>query len=88
MSKIDSGDYLFVKYDCTECLSVPDYLKCEWDSMFRLQQEFDCVGVAYRNSDGLYVLYNEFGETKVRLYSELVGLPYLQGLVIQKNLEK
>lgn len=34
--------------------------------MFRLEEEFDSVGYAYRKIDGLYILYNEFGETKVR----------------------
>lgn len=85
MGKIDSGDYLFMKFECEECLTVPEYLKCFRDGMLRLEEEFDSVGYAYRNADGLHILYNEFGETKIREYSELVGLPYLKGLTIQKS---
>lgn len=66
MSKIDSSDYLFMKFECDQCLTVPEYIKCFKDNMFRLEEEFDSVGYAYRNIDGLYILYNEFGETKVR----------------------
>jgi len=58
MNKIDSGDYLFIKYDCSECLSVESYLKCNYDGLLRLDEEFDCIGVAYRNHDGLYIVYN------------------------------
>lgn len=88
MSKIDSGDYLFMKFDCSECLTVAEYVKCSYDSMFRLEEEIDSVGYAYRNSEGLWILYNEFGETKVKSYQELVSLPYLKGLIIQKTTNK
>ena len=58
MNKIDSGDYLFMKFDCSECLTPSDYIKCSVDSMLRLEEEFDSVGYAYRNAEGLFVLYN------------------------------
>ena len=58
MNKIDSGDFLFIKYDCSECLSVPDYLRCLSVTVFKLDEEFDSVGYAYRNEEGLNVLYN------------------------------
>ena len=85
MNKVDSGDFLFVKYECSECLSVPDYLRCLSATVLKLDEEYDSVGYAYRNEEGLYILYNEFGETKVSPYSHLVGLPYLRELMIQKN---
>lgn len=58
MNKIDSGDYLFMKFDCKECLTPSDYIRCNIDGMARLEQEFDSVGYAYRNAEGLFVIYN------------------------------
>ena len=87
MDKIDSGDFLFIKYECTECLTVPDYLRCLSTTLAKLDEEFDSVGYAYRNEEGLFILFNEFGVTKLHPYQHVVGLPYLRELMIQKNNE-
>lgn len=34
------------------------------------------------------MLYNEFGETKVKKYEDFVDLPYLKTLLAQKNHDK
>lgn len=31
------------------------------------------------------MIYNEFGETKVKMYSELISLPYIKSLTLQKR---
>lgn len=69
-------------------MSVSEYAKCFTNTMLHLDEEFDSVGYAYRNADGLYILYNEFGVTKAKKYTELVGLPFIKGLTIQKSGEK
>ena len=58
MAKIDSGDFLFIKYDCSECLSVPEYFRCLSITSFKLDEEFDSVGYAYRNEEGLHILFS------------------------------
>lgn len=84
MNKIDSGDYLLIKFQCEECLRVEDYVRCMTRTALKLEEEWDTVGYAYRNSEGLWILYNQFGVTKIKNYAELVSLPYLKGLTIQK----
>ena len=36
MKRIDSGDILFVKFDCSECLCVKDFSECFMKSMLNL----------------------------------------------------
>ena len=38
MSKIDSSDYLFMKFECEECITVGEFMKCFLDGMLRLDE--------------------------------------------------
>ena len=42
----------------------------------------------FRDSEGVKVLFNQFGETKWVEYAELVSLPFLLTLTCQKGDEK
>ena len=88
MKKIDTGDIMFMKFDCSECLSVSEYVHCFRRSMFNLDEEYDTIGYAYRDEEGVKVLYNEFGVTRFLSYTEMVGLPFVKELMIQKGDEK
>ena len=84
MSRIDSGDLLFMKFECFECLTPTRMLECIAKTSHFIDEEYHSVGYAFRDESGLYVLYNEFGETKVKSYCELVSIPYLLELSLQK----
>lgn len=58
MSRIDSGDLLFLKYECGECLTPQSMLQCYLKTSHYLEEEYHSVGCAYRDESGLYVLYN------------------------------
>ena len=58
MSRIDSGDLLFLRFECEECISVDSMVKCYATGAFYLEEEFHSVGCAFRDESGLYVLYN------------------------------
>jgi len=61
MSRIDSGDLLFIRFECEECISPKSMITCYLKNSFYLEEEFHSVGCAFRDESGLYVLYNEFG---------------------------
>lgn len=84
MSQIDSADLLLLKFDCTETLSVPQYIRCMKSTALKLDHEYHGLAVAFRNEDGLRILTNEFNQTKVESYPELVAKPYLKELSIRK----
>lgn len=43
--------------------------RCFLANALFLEEEFHTVGCAFRDESGLYILFNEFGETKVKKYS-------------------
>lgn len=84
MSRIDSGDLIFLKYECEECLTPESMIKCYLKTSHFLDEEYQSLGCAFRDESNLYVLFNEFGETKAKTYCELVSLPYIRELTLQK----
>lgn len=84
MSQIDSADLLLLKFDCTEALSVGQYIRCLKSTSLKLDYEYHGLGIAYRNEDGLRIMVNEFDQTSLESYPELVAKPYLKELSILK----
>ena len=49
MSRIDSGDLLFIKYECFECITPNSMINCYLTTSHYLEQEYHSLGYAYRN---------------------------------------
>lgn len=49
MSRIDSGDLLFIRFDCNECIETGSMLKCHWKTFSFLEEEFHTLACAYRD---------------------------------------
>lgn len=64
--KMETGDMVFIKYDYTSALTARQYLYGLLDSKLHFYSPCDAVGFICRKQSDSYVLYNEFGETKVR----------------------
>lgn len=60
-------------------------INCYLKTSHYLEEEFHSVGFTFRDESNLYVLYNELGETKTKSYCELVSLPYIKALTLQKS---
>lgn len=52
--------------------------------MLMLDEEIQSIGIAFRDASGLYIYLNHYGETKLLKYSEIVSMPELKELSIQK----
>lgn len=60
-------------------------VKCYRLTIPLLDEEYHGIGLAYRDENGLMVYENEFGVTKLMRYSQLVSLPYIKELMVQKT---
>jgi hypothetical protein len=49
MTRIDSGDLLFLKYDCAECIEPTAMINCYLKTSHYLEEEFHSVGCAFRD---------------------------------------
>ena len=49
MSRIDSGDLLFMKFECFECLSPDSMLECILKTSHFIDEEYHSVGYAFRD---------------------------------------
>lgn len=62
-------------------------VKCYRLTIPLLDEEYHAIAIAYRDENGLMAYINEFGETKLMRYSQLVSLPYVKELMVQKAKE-
>lgn len=83
--KLETGDYLFINFDYSQCISAVDYLKCWWDNLYKIPMQFDSIGVSYKSNSSVYILYNQFGRSRIMKYEEFVALPYVREMVVQVN---
>jgi hypothetical protein len=63
---------------------VRQYLRCLKSTALKLDYEYHGLGVAFRDEDGLRIMVNEFDQTKIESYPDLVAKPYLKELSIKK----
>jgi hypothetical protein len=49
MSRMDSGDLLFIRFDCEECISPRSMVSCYLSNSLFLEEEFHTVGCTYRD---------------------------------------
>ncbi|KAL4480978.1 hypothetical protein ABPG72_014446 [Tetrahymena utriculariae] len=86
--KMDSGDIFFIKYDCDECLSLKQMIWCNLLQTYKQDQEYDSIGFAYRDANGLFIISNQFGVTKVMEYADFLSQPFLSELSVRKLITK
>ena len=65
--EIDSGDIIYLKYECTHCFKVLDMMYCHSNQMFNHNEfEYDQLAISFRNKNDLYVIYNHFGQLQIK----------------------
>lgn len=85
MEKIDSGDVIFVKYDCDKCINLKDMGTCYLNQMKQTNDtHYDSAGVAVRNLENVHVLYQETGKAKSDTYSNFISRPYVESVTLRK----
>ncbi|KRX00425.1 hypothetical protein PPERSA_05602 [Pseudocohnilembus persalinus] len=86
--KIDAGDILFIKFDCDECLQLKDILNCNTLQLFNSDQDYDSIGFAFRDKNGVYIICSQFGKTQIMEYHEFLAQPFLKELSMRKIILK
>eukprot|EP01017_Pseudomicrothorax_dubius_P035175 TRINITY_DN4893_c0_g4_i1.p1 TRINITY_DN4893_c0_g4~~TRINITY_DN4893_c0_g4_i1.p1 ORF type:complete len:260 (-),score=48.57 TRINITY_DN4893_c0_g4_i1:63-842(-) len=82
--RIDTGDVLFVKFSCENCISTTEMVKCYARHFTALEGEYDSVGFTYRNQYDLYVIYSNFDELKIERYADFLSKPYCSEISLRK----
>lgn len=82
--QIDSGDVLYFKFDCRQCLSVGDFLKCSYMHMQNSDQDHDALGIAYRDKSGVNIIFPQYGKLQVLSYNDVVCQPFLKNISLRK----
>ena len=85
MDEIDTGDLLFYKYDCSECLKLPDMMKCYANKIFNeADSEYEGVGVAVRHGAEVAVIYERDNQILSEWYSTFLSSPFHSELILRK----
>ena len=69
-TELDSGDILFMKYDCGLTFSTQEYFKC-YKNQFLNDKNYDEIGWAQRDDEEIYIWKTEENSnTKIYRYKD------------------
>lgn len=75
--KLDTGDLVYMKFECMNMMSVQEMMKCNLSQWVQPYPHYDTVGVVYRSDEyDMKVVYYKFGEVKSDSYVELLSQPH------------
>ena len=82
--KIDSGDLLFVKYDCDKCISLDQMVRCYANQYLAVEGSYDSIVMAVRNLENLFVMEEFEGKVTSTEYSNFIARPFLESVALRK----
>ena len=82
--RIDSGDLLFVKYDCDKSISLYDMANCYKNQLSSFEGSYDNVLMTVRNLENLHVIQDSEGKGFTQEYSVFLASPNIQEVVMRK----
>lgn len=73
-----------MKFDCLECITEKDILKCYYSQLMKPYPHYDSFGIVFRDNRNVYVLYNRFGDIVIEDYAEFLQNPFWSEITVRK----